>query len=79
MEQNIFESEAKTCMTAKGIVANCTRLRVRDFPDKDGTQVDVLCEGSEIQIDLENSTEDFYKIFGEQELYCMKAFVVIIE
>lgn len=60
-----------------GRVVDCVKLNVRKMPNRNS---DVLAEvkaGSEVMIDEENSTYEFYKVCTESgiEGYCMKNFI----
>jgi hypothetical protein len=60
-----------------GVVTDCVKLNVRKEPSKDS---DVACElllGTEVMIDIFESTDDFYKVITEAgvEGYCMKKFI----
>lgn len=64
-----------------GIIANCTRLNIRLEPS---IKSEVVCEidcGTELIIEDQTSTNDFYKIFTAAgiEGFCMKKFVSIKE
>ena len=63
-----------------GVVHNCEKLNVRKQPSKDSEIVFVLNEGSEISIDEENSTEEWYSIthVSGVEGFCMKQFVTML-
>ena len=63
-----------------GVVHNCEKLNVRKQPSKDSEIVFVLNEGSEISIDEENSTEEWYSIthVSGVEGFCMKQFVTTL-
>ena len=63
-----------------GVVHNCTKLNVRKQPSKDSEIVFVLNEGSEVSIDEENSTEEWYSITHASgvEGFCMKQFVAML-
>ena len=63
-----------------GVVHNCAKLNVRKQPSKDSEIVFVLNEGSEVSIDEENSTEEWYSITHASgvEGFCMKQFVAIL-
>ena len=63
-----------------GVVHNCEKLNVRKHPSKDSEIVFVLNEGSEISIDEENSTEEWYSITHASgvEGFCMKQFVAML-
>lgn len=65
--------------TKIGVVADCSRLRVRAAAN---TEAEILCEieaGKEVAIDESASTADFYKVCTETgiEGYCMKKFIKI--
>ena len=62
-----------------GVVIDCTRLRVRAAAN---SNADVLCEikvDTKVIIDIDKSTEEFYKICTEAgvEGYCMKQFIAV--
>lgn len=63
-----------------GVVHNCAKLNVRKQPSKDSEIVFVLNEGSEVSIDEENSTEEWYSIthVSGVEGFCMKQFVAML-
>lgn len=70
--------ETNTGAVAPGIVTGCGQLNVRENPSKDAKVVCVVAKGNEVQIDLDNSTEDFYKVCASgKEGYCMKQFINI--
>ena len=63
-----------------GVVTDCLKLNVRTKPDKDS---DIVCEitaSTNLVIDEEESTEEFYKIctYSGVEGYCMKKFITIL-
>lgn len=64
-----------------GVVVNCTKLNVREQPNAGANIVCVLVALDEVQIDEEESTEEFYKICTVSGLegFCMKKFIVIRE
>lgn len=73
------ETEESTTLS-KGMVVECTQLRVRKEPND---KADVLClldVSTYVEIDLEASTTDFYKVITESgvEGYCMKKFIVVV-
>lgn len=62
-----------------GVVSGCQKLNVRE---EASTEADVVCEilkDTEVMIDEENSTNDFYKICtgAGVEGFCMKKFIAI--
>jgi len=62
-----------------GFVTNCKKLNIREEPRIDAT---VVCEVdylTELMIDKNESTEEFYKVFTAAgiEGFCMKNFITI--
>ena len=62
-----------------GFVTNCKKLNVRKEPKTDS---DIVCEidyQTELMIDENESTEEFYKVFTAAgiEGFCMKKFIEI--
>lgn len=60
-----------------GVVSNCKRLNIRKEPSKDS---EILCDIialTELEIDIDKSTDDWYKVFNADgiEGFCMKRFV----
>ena len=60
-----------------GRVVNCARLNVRKSPK---SRAEVVCEipvNTKVEIDEDNSTVDFYKIFTASgiEGYCVKTYI----
>ena len=67
-----------TVKNVEGMVVNCTRLNVRKEPNKNAKVIRILDKGNCVMIDLENSTEDFYKVSTPSgEGYCMKNFIEV--
>lgn len=64
--------------TIIGIVSNCSKLNVREKPTKDSEVKCVLNEGTEVIIDIENSTNTWYYVTTPSgiEGYCMTQFIV---
>ena len=62
-----------------GIVSNTQKLRVRKEGNVDSEVLCVLDKDTEVNIDLENSAEFFYKIVTPAgvEGYCMKEYITI--
>lgn len=69
--------ESNTGAVGKGVVANCTKLNVRSKPSKSADVVTVLDANDKITIDVDESTEDWFKICtaGGVKGYCMRKFV----
>lgn len=67
------------CDLVDGAVRNCKKLNLREEPNKSSNVACVLLEDESVLIDLENSTDDFYKISARGiDGYCMKQFIEII-
>lgn len=62
-----------------GFVDGCDKLNVRIESNKDSGVAVILDKSTKIIIDLDNSTDDFYKIITSEgvEGYCMKKFITI--
>ena len=67
--------------TARGIVQNCNMLNIRQKPSTTANVVDIIGEGTEVEVELTESTEDFYKICtaAGSEGYCMANYIKIVE
>lgn len=63
--------------TVEGVVTNCLKLNVRAEPSKDAEVICVLDAMSEVKIDVNKSTPDWFKITTAigAEGYCMRKFV----
>ena len=64
------------------IVVNCVKLNVREKPSRDSKILCVLDKDTELTVAIENSTEDFYKVYCSSndvlfEGYCIKTFIAI--
>ena len=77
-ETNINNIPAPNPNHVEGVVVNCTRLNVRAEANKEAAVVGIFSKGTSVMVELENSTDDFYKIdtLG-LEGYCMKNFIEI--
>lgn len=61
-----------------GIVTGCSKLNVRAEPDLNAKVVCVIAKDSDVLIDLEESTDEWYAVYvGEEEGFCMKKFITI--
>lgn len=62
-----------------GVVVNCLELNVRELPSKDAKIICVIKCLTEVVVDEDESTDDFYKVYLESgvEGYCMKKFIAI--
>lgn len=63
--------------TVIGVVSNCDRLNVRTEPSVDATIVCEITKATEVEIDTEKSTDDFYKISTASGIdgYCMRKYI----
>lgn len=77
-ETNINNIPAPNPNHVEGVVVNCTRLNIRAEANKEAAVVGIFSKGTSVMVELENSTDDFYKIdtLG-LEGYCMKNFIEI--
>lgn len=79
--ENVIEPEAttetKSAAVVKGVVANCAKLNVRSKPSINGDAIAILNAGDEVSIDVDKSTEEWFKIRTVDGIkgYCMKKFV----
>lgn len=62
-----------------GVVSNCNKLNIREEPSLDANIVCEITSTTELMIDENESTEEFYKVFTMSGLegFCMKKFVTI--
>lgn len=60
-----------------GTVVNCPRLRVREHPSINAVVAAEIDEGSEVVINEDKSTEEFYSVITATGLegYCMKDYI----
>lgn len=63
-----------------GVVVDCVKLNVREQPNPNADILGIINEGSEVLVNEEESTDDFYKICTSAGLegYCMRKFVSIM-
>lgn len=64
---------------AFGIVSECAMLSIRTMPTSYSDFVAIIPAGTELMLDLENSTEGFFKVCTAAgiEGFCMKKYVKI--
>ena len=62
---------------AKGTVVNCTKLNVRVKPSTSAAPITILPVNTKLNIDIEESTDEWYKIYTATGVkgYCMKQFI----
>lgn len=60
-----------------GTVINCGRLNLREKPSLDGKVICELPKGSEVMVDLTESTDEWYSVYLESGLsgFCMKDYI----
>lgn len=79
--QEIVEESQKVeeAVPTVGFVDNCECLRVRKESNVDSEELCIINKLSEVVIDLDNSTDYFYKVTTSEgvEGYCMKKFITI--
>lgn len=71
-DENVIEE-----VECKGFVSGCSKLFVRTEPTKDCNPAGVINENDEVIIDVENSTDEYYKIVTTEGLegYCLKTYI----
>lgn len=64
---------------ATGVVTDCLRLNIRKTSSPDGEVLAIIDLLSEVLVDLEASTDEFYKVFTAAgiEGFCMKKYIVL--
>lgn len=81
MIENVEELATETVEQTTPVfgLVNCALLNVREEPDAESEILAVLKKDSEVMIDFDESTEDFYSICNEAgiEGYCMKQFIEV--
>lgn len=79
--QEIVEESQKVeeSVQTVGFVDNCECLRVRKESNVDSEELCIISKLSEVVIDLDNSTDYFYKVKTSEgvEGYCMKKFITV--
>ena len=66
-----------------GVVVNCEKLNIREDANKSAEVLCVINKGEEVEIDEEDSTDDFYSVIygGNKSVsvygYCMKQYIKI--
>ena len=80
-KETVPEKEPEAKKEIAGIVTNCVRLNLRKEPDFDA---DILCTidvSTNLIIDEEESTDEFYKICTSAgiEGYCVKTYITIVK
>lgn len=77
---NIVETPKTPAVPVRtdGRVANCVKLNVRKEPKKDAEVAGILNNGVFVVVEVEKSTDEFYKVRTPGvEGYCMKEFIEV--
>lgn len=65
--------------TVIGVVSNCSALNVRSKPTVESSRVTILYPSSQVEINMTESTDTFYKIKTPScEGYCMREYITIM-
>lgn len=80
-EITTVSTEDETTEMLVGIVVDCTRLNVRQTPDKGAKVVATIPAGTEVLIDGDQLDDEFYCVCTASgiEGFCMKQFIEIQE
>lgn len=64
---------------ASGVVTDCLRLNIRETPASDGNVMSIIDCLTEVMVDLESSTNEFYKISTATgvEGFCVKKYIAL--
>ena len=79
MEPEVSNAQDDAGEIMIGIVANCTKLNVREEPRANASIIcEVACQ-TELMIDEAESTEEFFKVCTAAgiEGFCMKKFIAV--
>lgn len=70
---------AETKETVFGVITDCLKLNVRKEPKIDADVLTIIPALSNVQVDVEASTDEFYKVCTETgiEGFCMKKYVAL--
>ncbi len=76
VDPNTVAEEPKACI---GKVKGCDHLNVRARPAADAKIICRISVNTEVQIDKDNSTKDFYKVCTVSGVngYCMKKYISV--
>ncbi|MBQ8829678.1 MAG: SH3 domain-containing protein [Burkholderiaceae bacterium] len=71
--------EPQVAVFKLGVVSNCQRLNVRENPTANAKVVCVIELDDEVEVDKQNSTDDFYKVVTADgtDGFCMKKFITL--
>lgn len=62
-----------------GVVVGCLHLRVYESPDQEAEIVTIITTLTEVMVDMDASTDDFYKICTAVGIqgYCKKTYIAL--
>lgn len=62
-----------------GVVTDCLHLAVYEFPDQDSEIATIITALTEVMVDMNASTDDFYKICIAAGIqgYCKKKYIAL--
>ena len=61
-----------------GVVTDCLKLNVRKEPSDDGEVLDIIDALSEVKVDIDASTKDFFKVNAAGvEGFCMRKYIAL--
>ena len=68
-----------TRLSNYGVVVNCLHLKVYESPDQEDKIVTVITALTEVMVDMDASTDDFYKICVVAGIqgYCRKKYIAL--
>lgn len=71
-------SEVMKCFTP-GIVTDCLKLNVRETASSDAAVLTIIELLSEVMVDIDASTDDFYKVITAAgvEGFCMRKYIAL--
>lgn len=77
IEQFVEQESVNDVLT--GVVSGCKKLYVREAPNKAAAPVKIIEVYDEVMIEVDGSTEDFYKVYTASgvEGFCMKDFITV--
>lgn len=73
------QKEEVKAAPASGVVVNCLKLNVREEPKTTGKVVTLISALTEVIIDMDASSDDFYKIATADGIngFCMKKYIAL--
>jgi len=77
-EPKVVEEQQEETVVV-GFVDNCDRLNVRTQPDKNSQVLTIIIRNMAVQVNLEESTDLFYKVKTQSGLtgFCVKEYITI--